>query len=133
MPDDDRALIDAYTAVGRTLDDLPYTDDFTRLLQLAARPEPEQHARPVFRRLQNLRKANKLPTLGRAPSTPIRVTPDEEAALTRLVVDLVGSLGQRDQLLYDPRFPELVAAFNTATGRNLDLHDAWRLLAKIAK
>ena len=61
------------------------------------------------------------------------MTPDEEAALTRLVVDLVGSLGQRDQLLYDPRFPELVAAFNTATGRNLELDDAWRLLAKIAK
>jgi hypothetical protein len=61
------------------------------------------------------------------------VTPEDEALLADLVRGAVGTLGQRDQLLYDPRFDALVQAFNARTGRNLSPHDVWRLVAKLAK
>lgn len=128
---DDAALIAAYVKVGRTLDDLAYTQDFDTLYE--SLPQPRKHRADVIHRLQNLRKANKLPRLGRAVSQPIKVTPEEESILAQLVVSACGTIGQRDQLLYDDRFDTIVTTFNEKTSRNLTPHDAWRLIAKIAK
>lgn len=127
----DVRLINAYLHVGRTLDDLPYTRDFDVLYAML--PEPREPQRDVFRRLQTLRKAGKLPRLGRSTAEPVRVTRGEEDLMEKLIVEACGTIGQRDQLLYHPKFDEVVLAFNTATGRHLTPHDAWRLVAKIAK
>ncbi|MBI1190298.1 MAG: hypothetical protein GC200_06410 [Tepidisphaera sp.] len=148
----DARLIDAYIEIGRTLDDLPYTQDFESLLELVAGggfgpvaqagqvgrniESPREGAtrrRETFHRLQNLRKAGKLPKLGRAESAPSVVEPEEERFLIELVVGAVGTLGQRDQLLYDEKFDQIVAAFNGQTGRSLTPHTLWRLVAKLAK
>jgi hypothetical protein len=129
----DEALIDAYQQVGRTLDDLPYTADFDRLLGNIAGRGVDMPPRTVLQRLQNLRKAGKLPPAGRAASTPPRISEEEESLLRELVVAMTGSLGQRDQLPYDPRFDGLVEAFNQQAGRQLSPHDIWRLIAKLAK
>ncbi len=128
---EDDALIAAYVKVGRTLDDLAYTDDFNKLYDWL--PEPRKHRAAVIHRLQNLRKANKLPRLGRAVSQAIKVTTDEESILAQLVITACGTIGQRDQLLYDDRFDTIVNTFNEKTSRNLTPHDVWRLVAKIAK
>jgi hypothetical protein len=117
----DRRLVGAYVEVGRTLDDLPYTDEFERVMEKSG----EGDRRWVLHRLQNLRKAKKLPRLGRGESASVKVTEAEEGALRALV--------ERDQLLYDPKFDGIVEAFNAKTGRTLSLHDAWRLIAKLAK
>lgn len=129
--DHDERLIAAYAAAGRTLDDLPYTEDFDRLYATAT--ADGQSPRAVFHRLHNLRKAGKLPRLGRPATKPPRIDPTDEAALSGLVVAAVGSLGQRDQLPYSPEFDRLVEVFNQRTGRNLTPHDIWRLVAKLAK
>lgn len=127
----DAALIERYVAAGRTLDDLPYTEEFESLYAGLGRGAGTRAG--VFHRLHNLRKAGKLPKMGRAATPPVRVTPEEEAVLTGLIVGRAGTLGQRDQLLFDPRFDEIVQAFNARTGRDLSPHAAWRLAAKIAK
>jgi hypothetical protein len=61
LSSEDEALIDAYRTVGRPLDDLPYTDDFERLMDLLQRPRDRDHMHYVFRRLMNLRKRAVLP------------------------------------------------------------------------
>ncbi len=127
----DASLIGLYVRIGRTLDDLAYTDEFEALYNQLLLPKPDRAG--VIHRLQNLRKANKLPRLGRAASAAVKVTQEEETVLEELVVRACGTLGQRDQLLYDPRFDAVVGAFNAQTGRHLAPHDAWRLVAKIAK
>lgn len=127
------ALIAAYEAAGRTLDDLPYTAEFDGIVHSAHAIAPGLTHREVFRRLHNLRKAGKLPRIGRAESTPVKLQPAEEAWLAQQVMSLVGSLGQRDQLPYDPRFDRLVESFNAHAGRTLDPHSVWRLIAKLAK
>jgi cephalosporin-C deacetylase-like acetyl esterase len=127
----DQDLIAAYVSAGRTLDDLPYTEEFNRVYRAAGVPGKAE--REVFHRLQNLRKAGKLPKLGRPVSSPPRIDEREETSLAQLVVAGVGSLGQRDQLPYSDQFEPLVAAFNQRTGRNLSPHDVWRLIAKLAK
>ncbi|MFO0857140.1 MAG: hypothetical protein U0640_07275 [Phycisphaerales bacterium] len=128
---EEELLVATYLKVGRTLDDLAYTDDFDALYNML--PEPRKHRAAVIHRLQNLRKANKLPRLGRAVSQAIKVTPEEESILAQLVIDACGTIGQRDQLLYEERFDTIVSAFNEKTSRNLTPHDVWRLIAKIAK
>lgn len=133
VPDADRALIDAYAAAGRTLDDLPYTEEFDRLLASLGDAGVTLAPRDVFHRLHNLRKASRLPRLGRAPARAPSVTPEEEKALADLVRGAVGSLGQRDQLPFTHAFDALVQAFNQRTGRSLHPHDVWRLVAKLAK
>lgn len=130
LGDADSALIAAYVASGLTLDDLPYTDQFAALHKQVGAGKPPGE---VFRRLHNLRKASKLPKLGRASSPAIKVNEDEEQQLVRCVLRHVKTLGERDSLLYTDAFDEVVAEFGAATGRNLTPHDVWRLLAKIAK
>lgn len=129
----DRALVEAYQREGRTLDDLPYTPEFDRIVAAFRAVEPRASHRDVLHRLQNIRKAGRLPRLGRARSAPPAVTPEELALLGELVVDAAGSLGQRDTLPYSPAFDRLVERFNAGAGRALTPHDVWRLVARLAK
>lgn len=128
----DAALIAAYEAAGRTLDDLPYTAEFERIYEAAGAGQ-NRTRREVFRRLHNLRKAGKLPRLGRAATAPIRLRPAEERVLVDLVVAEVGTLGQRDRLAYGDGFGRVAAAFASQTGRSLSEHDLWRVICKVAK
>lgn len=129
----DAALVDAYVRAGRTLDDLAYTPEFESIFEAAGGVRVWRTRWEALHRLQNLRKAKRLPRLGRSASPAIKVTPEDEALLADLVRGAVGTLGQRDQLLYDPRFDALVQDFNARTGRSLAPHDVWRLVAKLAK
>lgn len=128
----DEPLIAAYQRAGRTLDDLPYTPQWAALYAEAG-PATGMHQREAFHRLHNLRKAGRLPRLGRAAGPPPRITPEEEADLAAHVTRLVGSLGQRDRLPFTPEFDTLVQNFNARTGRDLSPHDLWRIIAKLAK
>ncbi len=130
LPDDDQPLVTAYTAAGRTLDDLPYTPEFEALF---ASLDGVRSRREVFHRLHNLRKAARLPRLGRASEPAPKITAEDEAILTALIIDQVGTLGQRDQLPFDPRFDTVVQRFSDQTGRALNQRDVWRLVAKLAK
>lgn len=132
-PSTDAALIAAYQQAGRTLDDLPYTSEFDAMHARLESAGAGLTKRAALQRLQNLRKAGRLPPAGRAASAPPRISEDEESLLRELVIAMTGSLGQRDQLPYDPRFDGLVEAFNQQAGRELSPHDIWRLVAKLAK
>ncbi len=127
------SLIAAYKQCGRTLDDLPYTDEFESLFTSTQRTYPEMDKYQMFRRLHNLRKAGKLPKSGKAATLPVKLQLKEESWLRDQVVKTVGSLGQRDQLPYGGQFDALVEQFNAHTGRTLSPHDVWRLVAKLAK
>ncbi|HZW10975.1 MAG TPA: hypothetical protein VFF69_13820, partial [Phycisphaerales bacterium] len=128
----DAMIVRAYERAGRTLDDLPYTREWSALYD-DVRDATHLREREVFHRLHNLRKAGKLPRMGRAASTPPRIEPAEEQQLAAMVTQAVGTLGQRDQLPFTPEFDRLVIEFNAATGRGLEPHDVWRLIAKLAK
>ena len=137
---DDELLINVYLKQGRTLDDLPYTDEFEALYTAMYGPDgrdapnpAEQTKSKVIHRLHNLRKAGKLPKLGRAQSSPPKIDADQEQQLIAFVEAEIGQLSKRDQLLYEPPFDNVVDAFNTATGLSLSHHDIWRIIAKLAK
>lgn len=125
-------LVEFYSKVGRTADDLPYTHHFESIYSqyagLYEPPLPSRHE--VWRHLLNTRKAGKLPKLGEARSTPPEATDTER----NLLVSLLGeSIGRRDRLPYTKPFDELVEAFNKTTKRNLTPHQIWRLVATLAK
>jgi hypothetical protein len=128
----DDALIAAYADARRTLDDLPYTREFDTLFAtVGAQFDGNQGA--VFRRLHTLRKAGRLPKSSLRGVSPVAVTPEEEQLLIGLVVREAGTLGQRDQLPFTPKFDVVAADFATATRRDLTPHDLWRLIARLAK
>ncbi len=129
----DAALVASYMHVARTLDDLPYTPELDAIVSDVRKVDPSATPRAVFHRLQNIRKAGKLPKIGRAATAPPRIPSEEEERLASLVVDCVGTLGQRDQLPYTRDFDAIVEKFNGETGRSLTPHDVWRLIAKLAK
>lgn len=128
----EQVLCAAYASAGRTLDDLPYTPEFEELWTSVAKAV-NLDRRGVLHRLQNLRKAGKLPKLGRAATGAVAVEPDEEATLTALVTEHAGSLGARDALPYTDGFEAVYAAFCERTSRQLTQHDLWRLIAKVCK
>ncbi len=141
---DDELLINVYLKQGRTLDDLPYTQEFETLYCTMygpdgrdAPPASQGHnsytRANVFHRLHNLRKAGKLPKLGRAKSPPPRIDAEQEQQLIHFVEQEIGQLSKRDQLLYQPTFDNVVDAFNTAADLSLSHHDIWRIIAKLAK
>jgi hypothetical protein len=131
--DADAVLIDAYARVGRTLDDLPYTAEFEALYAAVGGGGCGLSRAEVVRKLQNLRKAGKLPRLGRTDSPAIKANEEEDALLRSLVEREAGSIGQRDGLLYTENFDSVVHDFNARSGRQLSAHDVWRLVAKLAK
>ena len=140
---DDDLLISVYQKQGRTLDDLPYTEAFETLYASMYGDVDDTHAvddvagmptrAQVFHRLHNLRKAGKLPRLGRAVGERPRIDPQQEALLVSLVEQQVGAISKRDQLLYTPGFVQVCTAFNAQTGLTLGHHAIWRLVAKLAK
>lgn len=134
---DDDLLVSVYQKQGRTLDDLPYTDAFEMLYaSMYGGDDVEPHTpsrSEVFHRLHNLRKAGKLPRMGRAHGERPRVTPEQEALLASLVEAAVGALSKRDQLPYTPAFDALCTRLNVEAGLELSQHDVWRLVAKLAK
>lgn len=131
---DDDLLVSVYQKQGRTLDDLPYTEAFEAIYAAMYGDEADAPARAkVFHRLHNLRKASKLPRMGRAHGERPRITVEQEAVLISHVEAAVGALSKRDQLLYTPAFEELCTAFNAEAGLELSRHDVWRLVAKLAK
>ncbi len=123
------ALIDAYRVIGTTLDALPYTEDFDRLLEHAG----EESQRDALHALQRLRKAGRLPRLGRSRETPPKVGTEHERLLESLVIEHAGTLGQRDRLPYSAEFDRVLEAFNAQTNASLSAHDLWRLIARLAK
>ena len=127
----DELLASVYQKQGRTLDDLPYTPEFEAMF--AALADDGLTRAGLFHRLHNLRKAGRLPRLGRAASPPPRISAEQEATLARLVEDAIGKLSLRDQLPYTPRFDQVVCSFNAVAGLNLSPHAVWRLVAKLAK
>lgn len=134
---DDDLLTSVYQKQGRTLDDLPYTDEFEALYSAMYGDEDDEPGRPsraqVFHRLHNLRKAGKLPRLGQAAGERPRINPEQEALLVSLVEAEVGAISKRDQLVYTPGFEQVCTRFNAQAGLELDRHAVWRLVAKLAK
>lgn len=131
--DRDAALIAAYESAGRTLDDLPYTPEFEALVQRVRARGDVRTPRELLSRLQNIRKQARLPKVGKAATTPPKVSDDEERLLVSLVAEHAGSVGKRDQLPYTEAFERLHHRFNERTGRAVDAHTLWRLIAKLAK
>lgn len=133
----DELLVSVYAKQGRTLDDLPYTPQFEAVYQAMAGGGDDAGGaitrRALFHRLHNLRKAGKLPRLGKARGSRPRLNPEQEALLAELVREHVGELSKRDQLLYTDAFDTIVNTFNTRAGLNLSAHDAWRIIVKLAK
>lgn len=68
LDDVDACLADAYERVGRPLDDLAYTADFDRMLELAGWKADLADKHEAFRRLMNLRKRGRLPRITRSAS-----------------------------------------------------------------
>ena len=60
----DQRLVEAYRLVGRPVDTLPYTADFRRLCELVSAPDSDDARHLIYRRLLNLRKSGRLPSLG---------------------------------------------------------------------
>lgn len=144
----DDLLISVYQKQGRTLDDLPYTDEFEQIYaaivgdsdgdNASDASNSETQNKPVnrtdlFHRLHNLRKAGKLPRLGRAASERPHIDVEQEAMLQRIVEQAIEKISLRDQLLYTDTFDEIVVKFNAEAGLNLSAHDVWRIVAKLAK
>lgn len=129
----ERLMCEQYKLAGRTLDDLPYTEEFDRVSSAVRSSFPSMTDRDVFHKLHNIRKAGRLPKLGRSQGTKPAVPQDDERLLIELVEDAVGSAGQRDQLPYTDAFDRLVWAFNQRTGRSLHAHEVWRLVATLSK
>lgn len=131
---DDELLISVYQKQSRTLDDLPYTREFEAIHEAVIGDGATSTSRAdLFHRLHNLRKAGRLPRLGKAATKPPRIAPEHEQLLASLVTEKIGRLSLRDQLLYTEIFDAIVIAFNAQAALNLSAHDAWRIVAKLAK
>ena len=137
----DELLISVYQKQGRTLDDLPYTQEFERIYEALVGDDTERAVgdatamtrADLFHRLHNLRKAGKLPKLGRATGERPHIDAEQETLLARIVEQRIERLSLRDQLVYTDAFDQIAAQFNAEAGLNLSPHDVWRIVAKLAK
>lgn len=124
-------LIRLYTEAGRTADDLPYTHHFELIYDAycAAFERPPDRAE-VWTHLLRLRKAGKLPQLGKSHSQPPEVSEAQRQLLREMMGD---AIGRRDRLPYTAELERLREAFEARTGERLSPHQFWRLVAVLAK
>jgi hypothetical protein len=87
----------------------------------------------LFHRLHNIRKAGRLPKVGKAWEKPPKVTAEQTRVITQLVDGAVGKLSLRDQLPYTPAFDQIVQQFNTDCGLQFSPYQVWRVVAKLSK
>ncbi len=127
--DPDQAIIAAYATQKRTLDDLPYTEQFEAIAQTVGNDDRAA----LFHRLHNIRKAGRLPKVGKAWEAAPLITDEQAGLMTQLVERAVGRLSLRDQLPYTPAFDEIVQRFNAQAGLHFSPHRVWRVIAKLAK
>ena len=128
-----QSLVAAYTKIGRTADDLPYTPHFESLYRdyISPMPDPKPTRAETWRHLLNLRKRKgQLPKLGEAKSVPPDISADDRARLRGMLGE---NIGKRDRLPYTPEFDQLVDEFNKTQPRPLSPHLVWRLVATLAK
>ncbi len=135
---DEELLAAVYQRQGRSLDDLPYTDEFETIYAAAVGDSPDEPLAGTTRaqllhRLHNIRKAGRLPRVGRGSAPPVRISAQQQRLLAQLVEAALGRISLRDNLPYTDLFDILVARFNTAAGLDLSPHQVWRLVAKLAK
>lgn len=129
-----RTLVDAYVTIGRTLDDLPYTQEWAALMAITVPVLGDTfNNRRVFHSLQNLRKRSLLPRVGRSGVSAVKVTPEEETLVMELLKKYTGTVGQRDRLPFTQEFDLLAHELNQLSGRGLEPHEVWRLICKVAK
>lgn len=133
LSDQDQELIRRYSHSGRPVDDLPYTAEFEQICRDVYGNASQQTLRTAFHRLLNLRKARRLPRIGRifAERAPLNI--EEHDILSDLIARSAGTVGHRDSLPFTPEFDSVAEAFNQQTGRNLDPHTVWRMIARVAK
>lgn len=117
----DELLVSVYARQGRTLDDLPYTPEFEAIYSAIVGGEGDGgeaaiSRRELFHRLHNLRKAGKLPRLGKAQGGRPRLNKEQEALLAEFVCGQVGQLSKRDQLLYTTRSTQSSILLTPAPG-----------------
>jgi len=61
LPEIDQRLLEHYARIGRSVDELAYTDEFDQLHGSLTAAGDTRSKAEVFRRLLNLRKAGRLP------------------------------------------------------------------------
>jgi hypothetical protein len=61
----DQRLVEVYQAIGRPVDDLPYTEEFENLFAQLSEPNTPIARHLVYKRLLNLRKRGQLPRVNR--------------------------------------------------------------------
>jgi hypothetical protein len=66
LPPEDQRLLEAYSKTGRPVDDLAYTQEFEGLIAALGVPATLDSKHFVYQRLLRLRKAGRLPRLGRS-------------------------------------------------------------------
>jgi hypothetical protein len=133
LPPEDERLVSAYTQLGRPVDDLPYTAEFEEMVHSLREHGDQRDESEVLRRLLRLRKAARLPRLGRLTSPTLRAAPEDVELVERLLREELGTLGSRDQLPYTERFDRLLHRYNSQAMVPLDKHHFWRLIARVSK
>lgn len=133
LSEDDQRLVDQYVNTGLSVDELPYTDDFDHLVESLRGAGDQRSNQEIYRRLLNLRKAARLPRVGRSSLANVVASDQELEVLEDLLPQFSATVGQRDRLAFDPQFDHLVEAFNRKTDRDFTKHEVWRLVLRVAK
>ena len=131
-PEDER-LVQAYQQLGRPVDDLPYTPEFDQLVADLRATGDSRDPTTLLRRLMALRKAARLPRMGRLATPVLRVPPQDVELVEWLLRRHLGSTGSRDRLPYTDQFDQLLDLYNQQATVRLDPHHFWRLVARVSK
>lgn len=133
MPPEDQRLVRHYAELSRPSDDLPYSVEFAELVNRLRAAGEARTEHEILRRLFQLRKAARLPRVGRGSSSVVDAPPADVELAENLLRRHLGATGSRDQLPYSEGFDEIWTEYNGSAARPLDKHQLWRLIARVSK
>lgn len=129
-----KRLLDIYQSHLRSVDDLPYTQDFSEIAsQWGVNEDDEAGKAELFRALLRLRKAGRLPRVSTVTRQEIPLSPSQRELLGLLLVRHLGTLGSRDRLPYTAEFSRLYDEFVKQTNTELSKYDLWRAILSTSK
>jgi hypothetical protein len=133
LPPEDQRLVNLYTEIGVPSDALLYSPEFDLLMNRLQAAGDKRTSEVIAHRLLQLRKAARLPRIGRSSLSSVKLTEPDLDLVQGLLKQHLGALGSRDQLPYTEKFNQIRSEYNRRATQTLDPYQFWRVVARVSK
>lgn len=127
----DVRLVELFSKVGKSLDSLPYTEEFDKIYIEAKHLDGISSERDLLDRLLRLRKSGRLPRLDKPTNEKPDLSPEQLDQVASWLRNQIDTMSVREEIPYTEAFDRLADQFKSLLDRDLSRNTVWRILISL--